>query len=231
MSDLQNPIFDDEKELLERQRQEYKNALLNDVDALKDQGTQLGKGALLLGGALAGVWMVSKIISGTSKKRKKKKKKAFLKRMQAESQNPRSGFYLTEGGSATGRHAPDLVADDEVNFGSPLDFNQPVTEEGDSAYYNTPAKFFNPEAPVMPGQYSLHSHYHAAPETDSKSQGFLQSDFAKSMMTQVLAFALVYLTKKAEEFVLKNVDIATGKGAHTQDVDFTDLNSDAGEHL
>ena len=51
------------------------------------------------------------------------------------------------------------------------------------------------------------------------------------MMTQVLAFALVYLTKKAEEFVLKNVDIATGKGAHTQDVDFTDLNSDAGEHL
>ena len=70
MSDLQNPIFEDEKELLERQRLEYKNALLNDVSALKDQTSQVGKGALLLGGALAGVWIVSKIISG-GKKRKK----------------------------------------------------------------------------------------------------------------------------------------------------------------
>ena len=230
MSELQNPIFEDEKELLERQRQEYKNALLNDVGALKEQTTQYGRGALLLGGALAGVWVVSKIISGGKKKKKNKKKKAALKRMWEESQNPRSGFYLTEGGAASGRHTPDRLPDDEVNFGSPLDFNT-VQEEGDPAYYNTPAKFFNPEAPVIPGQYSLHNHYHAAAENDTKAQGFLQSDFAKSMVTQVLAFALVYLTKKAEEFVLKNTDIATDKGTVAHDVDFTDLNSDAGEHL
>jgi hypothetical protein len=59
----------------------------------------------------------------------------------------------------------------------------------------------------------------------------MQSDFVRSMATQVLAFALVYFTKKAEEFVLKNIDIATEKGKYTHDVDFTDLNSDAGEHL
>ncbi len=230
MSDLQNPIFDDEKEFLERQRLEYKNALLNDVGALKDQTTQMGKGALILGGAIAGVWVVSKIIGGGKKKKKNKKKKAALKRLQEESNNPRSGFYLTEGGAATGRHQADVMPDDEVNFGSALDFNQ-VNEEGDAAFYNTPAKFFNPEAPVIPGQYSLHNHYHAASEFNQKSQGFLQSDFAKSIVTQVLAFALVYLSKKAEEFVLKNTDIATEKGFETQDVDFTDLNSDAGKHL
>ena len=230
MSDLQNPIFEDEKELLERQRQEYKNALLNDVGALKDQTTQYGKGALLLGGALAGVWMVSKLISGAKKKKKNKKKKAALKRKREQNLHRHSGFFLTEGNTETGREQT-LVADDEVNFGSPLDFNQRISDEGDPAYYNTPAKFFDPDAPTMPGQYSLHSHYHAAPETGHKSQGFLQSDLAKSMVTQVLAFALVYLTKKAEEFVLKNVDIATEKGNNTHDVDFTDLNTDAGEHL
>ena len=47
----------------------------------------------------------------------------------------------------------------------------------------------------------------------------------------LVAYLYVGAPKKAEEFVVKNVDIATGKGAHTQDVDFTDLNSDAGEHL
>ena len=111
-----------------------------------------------------------------------------------------------------------------------MDFNK-TPEESNPAYYNTPAKFFDPDMPVRPGQYSLHSHYHAAPEAEHKSQGFLQSDMAKSIVTQVLAFALVYLTKKAEEFVLKNVDIATEKGTVAHDVDFTDLNTDAGEHL
>ena len=230
MSDLQNPIFEDEKELLERQRLEYKNALLNDVSALKDQTSQVGKGALLLGGALAGVWIVTKIVSGGKKRKKNKKKKAALKRMRQENQNPRAGFYLTEGSTAAGRHAPVIPLDDEVNFGSPLDFNQ-ISDEGDSALYNTQAKYFNPDRPVMPNQYSLHSHYHAAAEHEPQPRSFLESDFVKSLATQALAFALVYLSKKAEEFVLKNTDIATEKGFQTHDVDFTDLNTDAGEHL
>lgn len=229
MSDLQNPIFEDEKELLERQRLEYKNALMNDVGALKEQTTQVGKGALILGGALAGVWIVSKIISGGKKRKKNKKKKAALKRLQQENQNPRSGFYLPDGGMATGRHAPVISIDDDVNFGSPLDFNV-VSDEGDAALYNTQSKFFTPERPVMPNQYSLHSHYHAAGQ-EKESGSILDNAFVKSMATQALAFALLYLSKKAEEYLTKNHDIATEKGFHAHDVDFSDLNTDAGEHL
>src|SRR5690606_31888857 len=201
-------------------------ALLSDVEGLKEQTTQLGKGALLLGGAMAGVWVISKLISGGSKKRKKKKKKAAVKLLQSQSHNPRSGFYLKDAEPQTFRQP-----DDEVNFGSPLDFNQPVTDDGDTALYNTPAKFFDPDRQNMPGQYALHQHYHAANGNGEKKASLLESDFVKSLATQAMAFLLIYLSKKAEEIVLKNVDIATEKGYRTRDVDFTDLNADAGRNI
>ena len=226
MSDLHTPVFDNEREFLERQKQEYKNALLSDVEELKEQTTQVGKGALLLGGALAGVWLISKLVSGGSKKRKKKKKKAAVKLLQSQSQNPRSGFYLKDAPPQTYREP-----DNEVNFGSPLDFNQPVTDEGNSAFYNTPAKFFDPDQQNMPSHYALHQHYHAANENGAKTGSFLQNDLVKSLATQAMAFLLVYLSKKAEEILLKNVDIATEKGANTRDVDFTGLNADAGRTI
>ena len=234
MSDVQNPIFNDDREILERQRLEYKNALMSDVAGLKDQTAQYGKSALLLGGAMAGVWMVSKLIIGAGKKRKKKKKKAKMKLLQSQSTNPNSGFYLKNGGvQPTGisqvypEHHP--RHDDEVNFGSPLDFNQPVSEEGNSSFYNTPAKFLEPQR-NLPGKYSLHQHYHAASEPE-QHKSFFESDLVKSLATQAMAFLLVYLSKKAEEYVVKNYDIATDKGTETHDVDFTYLNTDAGKHL
>ena len=73
MSDLQNPIFENEKEFLERQKQEYKNALLGDVAVIKDQSTEIGKKVLLAGGVLAGVWMATKLL-----KSKKKSQIKFL---------------------------------------------------------------------------------------------------------------------------------------------------------
>ncbi|KAA9331740.1 hypothetical protein [Adhaeribacter soli] len=232
MSDVQNPIFDDEREFLERQKLEYKNALMSDVAGLKDQTTQIGKGALLLGGAMAGVWMVSKLIIGGTKKRKKKKAK--MKLLQSQSTNPNSGFYLKNGGVQPAgsnqvypEHQPRY--DDEVNFGSPLDFNQPVSEEGSSSFYNTPAKVFEPQR-NLPGKYSLHQHYHAASEPE-QHKSFFESEFVRSLATQAMAFLLVYLSKKAEEYVVKNYDIATDKGSETHDVDFTYLNTDAGKHL
>lgn len=233
MSDLQNPIFEDEKEFLERQRLEYKNALISEVTGLKNQTTQYGKGALLLGGALAGVWMVSKLVSGGKKKKKKKKKKAALKMLQSQSQNPQAGFYLpdsqpTASQPAPGEYAASPVTDDEVNFGSALDFNQPK-EEGNAALYSTPAKFFNPE--VKGSNYALHNHYYGGGGSGARSQSFLHSEFAKTIATQAMAFLLVYLSKKAEEYLTKNHDIATQKGTETHDADFSYQSTDAGKHL
>src|SRR5688572_20960599 len=122
MSDIQNPIFDDEKEFLERQKLEYKNALMSDVEGLKDQTTQLGKGALLLGGAMAGVWLVSKLIIG-GKKKKKKKKKAKLQLLQSQNPDLNSGMFQGSQQTLAPQHYQTHIPSDEINFGSPLDFN------------------------------------------------------------------------------------------------------------
>lgn len=68
MNELNNPLFEDKKEFLERQKQEYKNALLGDVAELKTQSQEIGKKVLIAGGALAGVWLVSKLFGGNKKK-------------------------------------------------------------------------------------------------------------------------------------------------------------------
>jgi hypothetical protein len=67
MSELHNPLFEDQKEFLERQKQEYKNALLSDVNDLKTQSQKVGKTLLIAGGALAGIWMVSTLFRSKKK--------------------------------------------------------------------------------------------------------------------------------------------------------------------
>lgn len=67
MSEPHNPLFESQKEFLERQKQEYKNALLSDVHELKEQSQKVGKTLLIAGGALAGIWMVSTFFRGKKK--------------------------------------------------------------------------------------------------------------------------------------------------------------------
>ncbi|PIQ21351.1 MAG: hypothetical protein COW65_09630 [Cytophagales bacterium CG18_big_fil_WC_8_21_14_2_50_42_9] len=67
MSDINNPLFEDQKEFLERQKEEYKNALLNDVTQLKTQSQQVGKTLLVAGGALAGLWFLGSALRGKKK--------------------------------------------------------------------------------------------------------------------------------------------------------------------
>jgi hypothetical protein len=223
MSDLQNPIFENEKEFLERQKQEYKNALMGDVAVIKDQSTEIGKKVLLAGGVLAGVWMATKLLSGKKKKKNKKKARKLLQKQTADSL---AGMYLQHIQPASQPHGHD-----EVTFGSPLDFSQP-SEESDASYYNTPAKYFDPNlqsTSAMPGNYALHNHYHAAAESrhETYEKPGIVNDLVKAMATQVTAFLLVYLSKKAEEFLLKNVDIA-GHAPETTDADFS-YEADAGK--
>lgn len=62
MSDSTNPLFDSEKEFLERQKEEYKNALMGSVDEIKDRSTRIGKTVLIAGGVLAGAYFLTKMI-------------------------------------------------------------------------------------------------------------------------------------------------------------------------
>ncbi|RZK28533.1 MAG: hypothetical protein EOO57_20900 [Hymenobacter sp.] len=75
MTEPNNPLFDDEKEFLERKKLEYERALRGDVEEIKDQTMQVGKVALLGAGVVGGIWLIAKAF-GNRKPRKKKHKKA-----------------------------------------------------------------------------------------------------------------------------------------------------------
>lgn len=69
MSDLQNPLFDEEKEFLERKKLEYERALRGDVDHIKDQSVKVGKVAAVGVGLAGGIWLITKAFSGKKKKK------------------------------------------------------------------------------------------------------------------------------------------------------------------
>jgi hypothetical protein len=66
MSESTNPIFDSEKEFLERQKEEYKNALMGNVEEIKDRSQRIGKKVLIAGGVLTGVYLLSKMLGSKS---------------------------------------------------------------------------------------------------------------------------------------------------------------------
>jgi len=74
MSEPTNPLFEDEKEFLERKKLEYERALRGDVEEIKEQTIQVGKVALVGAGVVGGIWLIAKALG--SRKAKKKHKKA-----------------------------------------------------------------------------------------------------------------------------------------------------------
>ncbi|MFD2246664.1 hypothetical protein [Pontibacter ruber] len=75
MSELSNPLFDNERELLERQKEEYKNALMGDVEQIKSQSQEIGKKVAIAGGVLLAGFLIRRMFSGGEKKKTKKVKK------------------------------------------------------------------------------------------------------------------------------------------------------------
>lgn len=73
MSELQNPLFDEEKEFLERKKLEYERALRGDVDHIKEKSAVVGKVALVGAGLAGGVWLITKLFGGKKRKRTQKK--------------------------------------------------------------------------------------------------------------------------------------------------------------
>nr|GFD05672.1 hypothetical protein [Tanacetum cinerariifolium] len=76
MTEPNNPLFEDEKEFLERKKLEYERALRGDVEEIKVQTIQIGKVALVGAGVVGGVWLLVKAFSGGKAKKKHKHKKA-----------------------------------------------------------------------------------------------------------------------------------------------------------
>ncbi|MBJ6144095.1 hypothetical protein [Hymenobacter sp. BT559] len=75
MAEPNNPLFEDEKEFLERKKLEYERALRGDVEEIKEQTIHVGKLALVGAGVAGGVWLLVKAFSGNKSKKKHKKHK------------------------------------------------------------------------------------------------------------------------------------------------------------
>ncbi|SFQ31852.1 hypothetical protein [Hymenobacter arizonensis] len=73
MSDLQTPLFDEEKEFLERKKLEYERALRGDVEEIKEKSVKAGKVALVGAGLAGSVWLIAKAFGGLSKRKKNKR--------------------------------------------------------------------------------------------------------------------------------------------------------------
>src|SRR5688500_1316516 len=87
MSELSNPIFDNEREFLERQKEEYKSALMGDVDQIKTQGEEIGKKAAMAGGVLLAGYLLKRAFSGGNKKAKAGKAKKEKKKKNKQKQS------------------------------------------------------------------------------------------------------------------------------------------------
>ncbi|MDQ4139054.1 MAG: hypothetical protein M3142_00885 [Bacteroidota bacterium] len=199
MNELNNPLFEDRKEFLERQKQEYKNALLGDVAELKTQSQEIGKKVLLAGGALVGVWLISKLIGGGSKKKTKTLKTGLQKQLAATS------TYAAPTG------APHVKEDSSTHY-------DPTFQHGSGQGQVPPSSsYYQPPHPPQPSLMT------------ELGKAFMESEMAKALSTQITAFLLVYVTKKLEEYlqVPKNPDIVTTKEPEIKDIDFSYHEEDA----
>lgn len=109
MSDLQNPLFEEEKEFLERKKLEYERALRGDVDHIKEQSTKVGKVALVGAGLAGTVWLITKAFGG------KKKRKGYGKRSDDK--------YAS--------YDPDFDPNEDPEYD---DFNQDQDEDQDNGF-------------------------------------------------------------------------------------------------
>lgn len=171
MSELNNPLFDDPREFLERQKEEYKNALLSDVTDLKDQSQQIGKSVAIAGGVVAGIYLLSKAFGrGKDNKPKKKKKNGRL-------ENP----------------ARFKGADDRAWISSipEVEDDEPLYSAIERSY---PA-VYHPNTGTVPTSPNRFRHK----EETSGLKAFFQSDLFKILEQQLAALVMVYLSKLVEE--------------------------------
>jgi hypothetical protein len=243
MADLHNPLFEDEKEFLERQKLEYERALLGDVEDIKEQTQRIGKYALIGAGVAGSIWLLARAFRSRPAEEGEFEDEEHLdyhpgkslhSRHRQPAYNPAdtaeaddlgfgAGPHQYDRGSQTpGRHeradlAPDVYHTDSEDPFPPLD--SPISQYTRSARPTTPA--LRPQQPAASASSIMADAFNV----------FLRSDTGKMLIAQVSAVLMAYVAKKVGEYlpVDKNNDLATAPAAQpaTQDIDFTYHHDDA----
>jgi hypothetical protein len=230
MSELTNPLFDEEKEFLERKKLEYERALRGDVEQLKDQSVMVGKVALVGVGIAGGIWLLTKAFGG-KKKHKKHHHEDHHDEHEHYAERDEEQEYYTAG---NGRRYPSkrhsaresaeafMAADtDDFGFGHSA---VPPHEAGPAEIEDDPFQ----DLPYDDSRRLPSAHHFEDEPTDhyelladrkptmamSLLSGFLQSDTGKVIIAQAAAVAMALVTKKLNEFFPadKNADLATSPG-------------------
>jgi len=191
MSELSNPIFDNEREFLERQKEEYKNALMGDVDQIKSQGQEIGKKAAMAGGALLAGYLLKRMISGGKDKAEKTEKEKKKKKDKLKQKDSASTLMATPATApvSTSKHVVTPAVSTPV-----IDYDSILHEQEDSY--------------TRSSEQALHEDHETA---EAPEKGIIHSPVAKVLTQQAVAFLLVYAGKKLEEYLhsdSKNDDIA-----------------------
>jgi len=226
MAELHNPLFENEKEFLERQKLEYERALMGDVEDIKAKTRQVGKVALVGLGVASGVWLLTKVFG--SSKSSAKKLGAGSKSRKKKKRLPSSAPL---GVNAT---------TDDLGFQSAVHSHGRPAQLAPDVYHTdaTDADPF-PPLPPRPAPASFTGPAYQAPETEEDSgftsiladgvHAFMKSDTGKMLMAQATAVVMAYAAKKVGEYLplVKNPDLATPPEPETRDIDFTFHHDDA----
>lgn len=246
MAELTNPLFEDEKEFLERQKLEYERALMGDVEEIKEKTQQASKYVAIGAGVLAGVWLLSKAFGG-------KKDKVLRGRQRPSAALPSGRTARTLRKSRT--TLPDPASADDLGFGTGHHADrgqQPSHHErahfAPDVYHATPLASSDDTShdPFQPTGAETQSYAPArqaayepqqAPQAEETSsivadtfRMFLQSDTGKMLVAQATAVLMAVVAKKLNEYLpmLKNPDLATSPTEpETRDIDFTYHHDDA----
>lgn len=200
MSELSNPIFDNEREFLERQKEEYKNALKGDVDQIKTQGQEIGKKAAVAGGVLLAGYLLKRMFSGG--KKKDKAEKAEKKRKKKKNRHKQS------------------VATPPVS--TPMIDYDAIIQEQEESYALASEQLLSEQ---MHHTDSSHAPQHEETTAKDAANKILDSPVAKVLTQQAVAFLLVYAGKKLEEYlhgVSENDDIAAKPVVEVTEIETTE---------
>lgn len=198
MNELNNPLFEDKKEFLERQKQEYKNALLGDVAELKNQSQEIGKKVLIAGGALAGVWLVSKLFRGGNNKKSKTIKTGLHKQLEVARPYP-----------APGAHGSYPVVKDDGS----IDY--------ESALHHAPAQI----SPTATHYQSVYQEPARPSFAKSIMESELAKALSTQITAFLLIYVTKKLEEYMQ--VTKNADIAVIKEPETKDIEYSFHEEDA----
>jgi hypothetical protein len=241
MSELQNPLFEEEKEFLERKKLEYERALRGDVEHIKDQSVMVGKVALVGAGLAGSVWLISKLIGGKKRKnRKHAQHDEYHDDAEREEAGHGYGFgsdYYSDG--TADDYDDGLAHKSAADSAEAFTSHHEYTPEG-SDLAGAGANDFDTEEfeedpfqdlPYDDSRRLPASHAFDDDETETPApknaaansrsrmigsvlQAFLQSDTGKVLVAQAAAVAMTLVTKKLGEFFPadKNADLATSPG-------------------